>query len=144
MALKKMKELEQFIKKHHIIRISSFVDSLLFSHQKKGEASFVVRKKNIFLGDSFYSTPDLTLKFNLLVPTPLRPQLNGQLFLEDKIQYKSQSLIDTQTEHFESNHLHKLQPDLRLHQCQTVKKKNNLQQDRSSLTHQSSLKPVWI
>jgi hypothetical protein len=46
MASEKMKEPEQFVKRHCIIRISSIVDSLLFPHrQEKGEASFVVRKK---------------------------------------------------------------------------------------------------
>jgi len=54
-----MKEPEQFVKKHRIIRISSIVNSLLFPHcQEKGERKFRRKEEKTFVwGDSFYSTP---------------------------------------------------------------------------------------
>jgi hypothetical protein len=145
MASEKMKEPEQFVKKHCIIRISSFFDSLLFPHclEKGGTQFSSYGRKNICFGRQFLLNSRFDTEIQHTGSHPLRLQFNGQRFLEDRIQYKSESLIDTQTKHFESNHLLKLQPDLRLHRCQTVKTKNNLQQDQSSLTCQSSLKLAW-
>ena len=137
-----MQEPEQFVKKHCIIRISSFFDSLLFPHclEKGGTQFSSYGRKNICFGRQFLLDSRFDTEIQHTGSHPLRLQLNGKRFLEDRIQYKIQSLIDTQTKHFESNHLLKLQPDLRLHRCQTVKTKNNLQQDQSSLTCQSSSK----
>ena len=85
-----MKEPEQFVKRHCIIRISSIVDSPLFPHrQEKGERKFCRKEEKTFvLGDSFYSTPDLTLKFNILVPTPSGSSLTDHVSWKTELNTK--------------------------------------------------------
>jgi len=89
---------------HHQNFIICRFSTIFLRHPEKTSSFIEKEEKHFFWRQSLLDTRFDT-ELQLTGSQPLRPQFNGQRFLENKIQYQSQSLIDTQTKHFTSNHL---------------------------------------
>ena len=89
---------------HHQNFIICRFSTIFLRHPEK-TSSFIEKEEKLFLGGQSLLDTRFDTELQLTGSQPLWPQFNGQRFMEHKIQYQSQSLIDTQTKHFTSNHL---------------------------------------
>jgi hypothetical protein len=72
---------------HHQNFIICRFSTIFLRHPEK-TSSFIEKEEKHFFGDSLYSTPDLILNFNLLVPSPSGPSSMDNVSWKTKFSIK--------------------------------------------------------